>query len=521
VYPAYGSNTSAQTVNPGLVQLTGSSSVESLLSTDVTQRSEEWAFEISGNLVGHFTVNTTDDNSDSSPGDGMCVDAVGLAGAEAPTTVSCSLRAAIEEANALGGVATIGFSPALDGNPITLGSQLPAITTNQTITGNGAAATIVQASACDPVALPGACTPAGWRVFEVGAGGKLSLAGTTVRHGNVMPDGDGGAILNGGTLSVSAVTVTANNAGHSGGGIENGAAGTIDAIVASTFSGNQAGYNGGGVDNYSGGTITQIAASHFTSNTAWYGAGLYAGIAGQVSNTAFAGNTALYYGGGIYADGDLALIDRCTFDANSSGEQGGGLYTDSTNAVGAIVASLFTGNSSQYGGGLREYDGSMGTIANSTFSGNTATVEGGAIETKSGTIAGIFNVTVTGNTSPLGAGIYTESNVPITNSIFGDNSGGANCEGTFSDVSGNFSDDSSCASAGSIVPGTDYSLTLADNGGPTMTHALLAGSPARDADGACPAELNGVDQRGFARDDNCDSGAFEANVIFVDGFEGN
>jgi hypothetical protein len=48
VYPAYGSSTSSQTLSPGFVQLTGSSTVESLLSTDRTQRSEEWAFELSG-----------------------------------------------------------------------------------------------------------------------------------------------------------------------------------------------------------------------------------------------------------------------------------------------------------------------------------------------------------------------------------------------------------------------------------------------------------------------------------------
>jgi CSLREA domain-containing protein len=477
---------------------------------------------LSGSVVHGFTVTTTGDYSDSSPGDGSCTNAGPIAGnVEAPTVVSCSLRAAIEEANALGGIASIDFSPSLDGNPITLGSQLPAVTTQLAITGNGAPATIVEASTCDPIALPNACKPATWRVFQIGAAGNLALADLTVRHGNVTA-GDGGGILNSGTLRLSGVTISANSAVDSGGGIENASTGTIDAIVASTFSGNQSGNNGGGVDNFSGGTITQITSSHFSANQAWYGAGLYAGIAGQVSNSTFVGNTALYYGGGIYADRNLSLVTRCTFDGNSSGEQGGGFYTDSTNAVGQIAASLFTGNSSKYGGGLREFDGSMGTIVNSTFSGNTATVEGGAIETKSGVITGIFNVTITGNTAPLGAGIYTESNIPISNSIFGDNSGaGANCEGTFTDSGGNFSDDASCDSAGTIVPGTDYSLTLANNGGPTKTHALLHGSPAIDTTGACPAELHGVDQRGAPRDDHCDSGAFEYNFIFADGFEGS
>jgi uncharacterized repeat protein (TIGR01451 family) len=55
----------------------------------------------------------------------------------------------------------------------------------------------------------------------------------------------------------------------------------------------------------------------------------------------------------------------------------------------------------------------------------------------------------------------------------------------------------------------DYNATLANNGGPTMTHALLPGSAAIDATGACPGAVGGVDQRGQPRDANCDTGAYE------------
>jgi predicted outer membrane repeat protein len=361
-----------------------------------------------------------------------------------------------------------------------------------------------------------------------------------VRHGNcagacATKTNKGGGILNSGMLALTGVSVAANSAGATpndytsgGAGIEN-AGGTITAILDSTFSGNRAAYNGGGIDNAVGGSIIgQISGSHFLNNQARYGGGLidFAGI-GQISRTTFVGNTALgvagAYGGGIYAVGAIALIEACTFDGNSSTEYGGGVYAESTNAITLVAASLFTGNSSASGGGLMEYDGSMGAIVNSTFSGNTATIDGGGIEIGTGTIDSIVNSTITGNTAPLGANMYSASTtaIPIQNSIFGvPLGGGANFAGASTDAGGNFSDDMTPGGAAAIVPGVDYDLALAANGGPTKTHALLAGSPAVDATGACPSALHNTDQRGAPRDANCDSGAYEYNAIFADGFEG-
>jgi len=54
IYPAFGISTSTQSSSPGFFQLTGSGSVESLLSSDRTQRSEEWAFDLSGSMIPIF-----------------------------------------------------------------------------------------------------------------------------------------------------------------------------------------------------------------------------------------------------------------------------------------------------------------------------------------------------------------------------------------------------------------------------------------------------------------------------------
>ncbi|MBK7318051.1 CSLREA domain-containing protein [Candidatus Villigracilis affinis] len=91
---------------------------------------------------------------------------------------TCTLREAITNANgdsqlytsagecALGaGTDTITFEV---NYTITLdGSQLPAVTSTIVINGNGSANTIIQASTCNPITLPGGCTPASYRVFEV------------------------------------------------------------------------------------------------------------------------------------------------------------------------------------------------------------------------------------------------------------------------------------------------------------------------------------------------------------------
>jgi len=109
----------------------------------------------------------------------------------------CTLREAITNANgdsqlyvtagecASGvGTDTITF----DANyTITLaGSQLPAVVSTIIINGKGSANTIIQASTCNPITLPGGCIPADYRVFEVSDTGNLTLDKLTVRYGGVM-----------------------------------------------------------------------------------------------------------------------------------------------------------------------------------------------------------------------------------------------------------------------------------------------------------------------------------------------
>jgi len=229
-------------------------------------------------------------------------------------------------------------------------------------------------------------------------------------------------------------------------------------------------------------------------------------------------------GGGIY-NGDgatLSLIDS-TVSNNTARWSGGGIYSF-FNTTTTILRSTISGNvSNDVGGGIR----SLGnvTITNSTISGNTSTGwHGGAIFHTDGNIT-ITSSTIANNIAPdfapstIFIGQFGGSFVPtltLTNTIITGNHWYA-CEkfasGTTANVvSGghNITQDDTCAPAASDKVLTDAGIgALADNGGPTQTHALLAGSPAIDA--ADAAASPATDQRGTARPQGAghDIGAFE------------
>ena len=286
------------------------------------------------------------------------------------------------------------------------------------------------------------------RVFQIAAGATASLNDLVVADGVAAPQG--GGILNYGTLNLDRVVVRDNTENSAG---------------PPNFE-----FGGGGIYNGTNATL------NLTDST----------VADNVSVNQPAG--------GIYGFlGSTINITRSTVSGNVSGDVAGGLRSLG-NAT--IVNSTVSGNVSTvwHGGGIFHTDGEL-TVTNSTFSGNVA---------PAGTAAGILVAT-------FGA----PANATLTNNVLEGNGGAFACaiEGggaaTITSGGSNVINDGSCNPNGT----TDQSFTdallgpLADNGGPTLTHALLAGSPAIDAadTGVCPA----TDQRGVARDAACDVGAFE------------
>jgi CSLREA domain-containing protein len=241
------------------------------------------------------------------------------------------------------------------------------------------------------------------------------------------------------------------------------------------------------------------------------------------------------WGGGINATGGLCSLEiiNSTISQNSAVNGGGGILSECDHTV--ITNSTISVNSSNLGGGINVLNSL--TLINSTLSGNSAKADGGGIYMINGS-ANIYNSSIVFNRADadainggLGGGIYTNSTtVNLRNSLVAENSVlspsfYSDCFGTlhsygrnlFWDVFGGCTVIAETGSWDYLNPFNSLSPLLQNNGGPTMTHALLAGSNAIDGgdpDFGClgPDALPfATDQRGTARvvGASCDIGAFE------------
>ncbi|MGB7537375.1 MAG: right-handed parallel beta-helix repeat-containing protein [Anaerolineales bacterium] len=216
-------------------------------------------------------------------------------------------------------------------------------------------------------------------------------------------------------------------------------------------------------------------------------------------------------GGGIVMEGGHLVMTDATVALNTNAGPGGGIFAHNL-ADANIAGSTISGNSTtEDGGGLYLQTYGLIQIINSTISGNKAAAGGGGLSAGGGDIR-LNYVTLANNQTGDSSAIKNSANLTIANSILAQN-GASNCHLAESPVSlgHNLSDDSSCvfAGAGDINNQNAQILPLHDNGGPTLTHALMNTSPAvNNADDAmCPAS----DQRGIARPfgPHCDRGAYE------------
>ncbi len=344
----------------------------------------------------------------------------------------------------------------------------------------------------------------------------------------------GGTIANWGWMSVTGSTFGDNSA-YQAGVFYNS---NILNITDSSFIGNSAVFDGAIETD---GLLT-ISGCNFSGNYSQSDAGvIMVNINGsaEISYSSF-NNNGIGSGIGVLKNWGNTSIENSTFSNNSAGD--GGVIFNSANLT--ITNSTFSDNSAAVGGSIENVG--IITITNSTFSGNNADLLGGAINSFLGSVS-ISNSTFSGNTASAGGGISNSASLSIESSTFYENSAseggtisgtailtntiiagtllGSDCAGDIIDGGHNLDSDGTCNldPANGSQPNTDPLLgPLQDNGGPTLTNALLPGSPAIDAgdDAQCPP----TDQRGVPRpqDGNgdgiaiCDIGAFEKEFQFVD-----
>ncbi|HEY3027401.1 MAG TPA: right-handed parallel beta-helix repeat-containing protein [Pyrinomonadaceae bacterium] len=299
--------------------------------------------------------------------------------------------------------------------------------------------------------------------------------------------------------------------------------------------------------NISGLTITNGSALRDPRGFLTDGGGINNYGALKLTNCTISGNSSFYTGGGIANSGTMTIMNS-TISGNISNTDNGGGGILNTGTV-TIMNSTISGNiSNTDGGGISNPLGLL-TITNSTVTGNTA-AKGGGIANIPGTITGatltITNSTVTGNTAGSGggggiynggSGIYNGGTLNVRSSIIAKNTAttGPDVSGALTsqdfNLIGNRKDatisplqlsDRIGTPASPVDPlfETDASgkPLLKDNGGPTKTIALLAGSPAINSGDSSGSS---TDQRGFTRPvgqpglwsgDGSDKGAFEVQL---------
>jgi hypothetical protein len=425
---------------------------------------------------------------------------------------------------------------AVDGDTVDLGAlncstitltqgALPVSVNNLTLTGPANGTLAIDGNHAD-------------RVFMHTGTGTLALQHLTVRNGyfaNSSGPASGGCIVSyNGAVALdhttvsgcTAISTAASSPSASGGGV----AAYVLTMVSSTLSGNTAsaptGVAGGGGAFFFGYNGFALDTSTVSGNTAYgtaaLGGGLLTKYGMQARYSVLSGNVAhsiggsgsggkyLAAGGASFSLGGTQLLAstvtgnsaQCvantvcvgggidggkygptmvaysTIDNNHSDVLGGGAVSKYS---ASIVQSTISGNAAKVGGGgvvLLNYRTGNNTIYNSTVAMNTATLYGGGgVYLLNDPTLAMVSTLAARNTAPSGADVYAN--------------------GTAVTIAG--SNDLVMASANVTLPAGTLTADpllqpLANNGGPTRTHLLTAGSPALDA-GANPMGFD-FDQRG-------------------------
>lgn len=412
----------------------------------------------------------------------------------------CSLREAVIAANASPNADTIilpagtyvltlgGFDAAAAVGDLDINGSL-------TLIGQGPEQTIIDASAIND------------RVIEVHPGADVTISGLSIINGSVSTTDGGGVACHQAALTLENAVVRLNSAGSR---------------------------DGGGL--YARECTVTLSATQVVSNVANRGGGIYGRESTlALAHSTVAHNNAARSGGGVNGLGTAASLSYSTLSGNTARSGGGGLFIWGTGASVTVANSLVAENEVDLGGGgLMVADDALWlTIENSTVSGNRTNGYGGGVSTRVPTT--ITHATITNNWAGTegddrsgvgglfayqsGALVRLEHTI-LAGNVDRNNATDRDCRrwGAASVTSQGYNlveavGNCTFSSAGDISGQDPLLGPLQDNGGATWTHALLDGSPARDAGAPNFAPPPLYDQRGptFPRlaHGRVDIGAFE------------
>ena len=349
--------------------------------------------------------------------------------------------------------------------------------------------------------------------------------------GDDATNGGGGLFNLAGVMNVEDCTIRMNDAdgtAGSGGGIFNDVGATLN-VFRSTINSNTANRAGGGVEDQSGMMgFVRLVDCTIDSNEVFTapgnGGGVHIGGMGNslITDSDVRDNTAGNEGGGLWNGAGNMTVRRTNVLRNSAPD-GGGLYNVS--GVMNVLRSTSSLNEATSGsGGGAFVEGGTLTIDFSTLTANTATMNGGGIANPGGEVF-VNGATIAANDATVdGGGIGTMGMARIKSSIVALNTASGSGENLSASGMGSFmsmgwnligsdSEDVFAAMMSDMEGTTSSPIDpmvgpLQDNGGPTLTHALMSGSPAIDM--GTPSD-NRPDQRLMAVfNGQRDIGAFEA-----------
>jgi CSLREA domain-containing protein len=367
--------------------------------------------------AGGLVVNSAGDAGDSDPGDEVC--------RTAASATECTLRAAIEEANAWAGYDSITFNLPAGSLTIYPETELPEITETVIIDATTQPGYVLRTTM---VTVDGGSMPMDPSLDGLTIGSAV----VTTLKGMVVQGFRDNGISNRGWLGMEGMIVSNNRhvgLGTGGGAsvlpltiadsdfLDNGSSGISSDMNDVTITGGTISRNGGGIG-VSNGSLTmegtQIQGNTGVTLSPFGGVGLY-NSRGAFTNVFIDGNTSHDCGGGIEFRSD-----------------GGHVLT--------VADSTISRNTAYHGGGI-ELNGGTVRLSNTAVLDNTAQINGGGIRVLSGGAAGatlwveagsVIGQAGHGNTADaethdaafgLGGGIYSEARVEISNSVVEGNTG--------------------------------------------------------------------------------------------------